>query len=30
MGLHCLDTPSAGLSVALINRYLHIKQRGLI
>jgi uncharacterized protein (DUF58 family) len=30
MGLHCLDTPSAGLSVALINRYLRIKQRGLI
>ena len=30
MGLHCLDVPSTGLSVALINRYLLIKQRGLI
>jgi uncharacterized protein (DUF58 family) len=30
IGLHCLDVPSSGLSVALINRYLLIKQRGLI
>jgi uncharacterized protein (DUF58 family) len=30
LGLHCLDVPSGGLSVALINRYLLIKQRGLI
>jgi hypothetical protein len=30
MGLHCLDVSSAALSVALINRYLLIKQRGLI
>ncbi|MFL6799746.1 MAG: DUF58 domain-containing protein [Xanthobacteraceae bacterium] len=30
MGVHCVDVPSRGLSVALINRYLLIKQRGLI
>jgi len=30
LGIHCLDVPSRGLSVALINRYLMIKQRGLI
>jgi uncharacterized protein (DUF58 family) len=30
LGVHCLDVPSQGLSVALINRYLMIKQRGLI
>jgi uncharacterized protein (DUF58 family) len=30
LGVHCLDVPSSGLSVALINRYLLIKQRGLI
>jgi uncharacterized protein (DUF58 family) len=30
LGIHCLDVPSKGLSVALINRYLTIKQRGLI
>jgi uncharacterized protein (DUF58 family) len=30
LGIHCLDVPSSGLSVALINRYLLIKQRGLI
>jgi uncharacterized protein (DUF58 family) len=30
LGVHCLDVPSRGLSVALINRYLLIKQRGLI
>jgi uncharacterized protein (DUF58 family) len=30
MGIQCLDVPSRGLSVALINRYLMIKQRGLI
>jgi uncharacterized protein (DUF58 family) len=30
MGVHCLDVPSRGLSVNLINRYLLIKQRGLI
>jgi uncharacterized protein (DUF58 family) len=30
LGVHCLDVASAGLSVALINRYLLIKQRGLI
>jgi uncharacterized protein (DUF58 family) len=30
LGVHCLDVPSRGLAVALINRYLMIKQRGLI
>jgi uncharacterized protein (DUF58 family) len=30
VGVHCLDVASRSLSVALINRYLMIKQRGLI
>jgi uncharacterized protein (DUF58 family) len=30
LGVHCIDVASRGLSVALINRYLLIKQRGLI
>jgi uncharacterized protein (DUF58 family) len=30
LGVHCLDVASSGLSVAVINRYLMIKQRGLI
>jgi uncharacterized protein (DUF58 family) len=30
LGIHCLDVPSRTLPVALINRYLLIKQRGLI
>ncbi|MGA2126925.1 MAG: DUF58 domain-containing protein [Xanthobacteraceae bacterium] len=30
LGVHCLDVPSRGLSAGLINRYLLIKQRGLI
>jgi uncharacterized protein (DUF58 family) len=30
LGVHCLDVPSRGLPIALINRYLMIKQRGLI
>lgn len=30
LGVHCLDVPSNSLPVALINRYLLIKQRGLI
>ena len=30
LGVHCVDVPSRGLSTALINRYLLIKQRGLI
>lgn len=30
LGVHCLDVPSRALPVALINRYLLIKQRGLI
>ena len=30
LGVHCLDTPAAGLSSALLNRYLMIKQRGLL
>lgn len=29
-GVHCLDVPVARLSMALINRYLLIKQRGLL
>jgi uncharacterized protein (DUF58 family) len=30
MGIHCLDVSTKGLSAGLINRYLQIKQRGLI
>jgi uncharacterized protein (DUF58 family) len=30
LGVHCIDVPSRGLPIALINRYLMIKQRGLI
>jgi uncharacterized protein (DUF58 family) len=30
LGIQCLDVPSHSLPVALINRYLTIKQRGLI
>lgn len=30
LGVHCLDVASQGLSVSLVNRYLMIKQRGLI
>jgi hypothetical protein len=30
MGLHCLEVSPAGLTIALINRYLLVKQRGLI
>jgi uncharacterized protein (DUF58 family) len=30
LGVHCLDVTSHGLSMALINRYLHIKERGLL
>jgi uncharacterized protein (DUF58 family) len=30
LGVHCLDVPAARVSVALINRYLFIKQRGLL
>jgi uncharacterized protein (DUF58 family) len=30
LGVHCLDVPADGLSIRLINRYLQIKQRGLI
>jgi uncharacterized protein (DUF58 family) len=30
LGIHCIDAASGGLSVALINRYLLIKQRGLL
>jgi hypothetical protein len=30
LGVPCVDVPSRGLSTALINRYLLIKQRGLI
>ena len=30
LGVHCLDVPSGALPVRLINRYLHIKERGLL
>jgi uncharacterized protein (DUF58 family) len=30
LGVHCLDVPTRGLSVGLLNRYLRIKQRGLL
>jgi uncharacterized protein (DUF58 family) len=30
LGLHCLDVAPGGLSVALVNRYLEIKTRGLL
>ena len=30
LGVHCLDVPSRGLAAGVINRYLRIKQRGLI
>ncbi len=30
LGVHCLDVPAGGLSTALLNRYLLIKQRGLL
>jgi len=30
IGIHCLDVPSRTLPVGLINRYLLIKQRGLL
>jgi len=30
MGVHCLDVPSRSLPIGLINRYLLIKQRGLL
>jgi uncharacterized protein (DUF58 family) len=30
LGIHCLDVTTSGLSAGLINRYLTIKQRGLI
>ena len=30
MGIHCLDVPAQGVSAALLNRYLLIKQRGLL
>jgi uncharacterized protein (DUF58 family) len=30
LGIQCLDAPPSRLSVALINRYLRIKQRGLL
>ena len=30
LGVHCLEMPSDRLSVGLINRYLVIKQRGII
>jgi len=30
MGVHCLEAPARALSVGLVNRYLMIKNRGLI
>lgn len=30
LGVHCIDVPSGSLPVKLINRYLHIKERGLL
>jgi uncharacterized protein (DUF58 family) len=30
LGVHCVDVPVGGLSVALLNRYLEIKQKGLL
>lgn len=30
MGVHCLEVPPRGLAVSLINRYLMIKERGLL
>jgi uncharacterized protein (DUF58 family) len=30
LGVHCIDVPVGGLSVALLNRYLEIKQKGLL
>ena len=30
LGVHCLDVPAQGVSTALLNRYLLIKQRGLL
>jgi uncharacterized protein (DUF58 family) len=30
MGVHCLEVPPRGLAVGLINRYLTIKERGLL
>lgn len=30
LGVHCLEAPAQGLSASLINRYLSIKERGLL
>jgi uncharacterized protein (DUF58 family) len=30
LGVHCLDTNAAGLSSALLNRYLMIKKKGIL
>jgi uncharacterized protein (DUF58 family) len=30
MGVHCLEAPPRGLAVGLVNRYLALKQRGLL
>jgi len=30
LGIQCLDVPSGALSVELINRYLQVKQRGML
>ena len=30
LGVHCLDVPVGGLTIGLLNRYLEIKQKGLL
>ena len=30
LGVYCIDVPAGGISAALLNRYLMIKQRGLL
>ncbi|MDR1395621.1 MAG: DUF58 domain-containing protein, partial [Deltaproteobacteria bacterium] len=30
LGVHCLEAPSGQITAALLNRYLLIKQRGLL
>ena len=30
LGVHCIDTRAEGISTALLNRYLMVKQRGLL
>ena len=30
LGVHCLDVPVGGMTIGLLNRYLEIKQKGLL